>query len=244
MDSHRIVILATALCVLAPGIARGAEGPGSSPAGKNSANAAKLALRPTSMCIDQEIADRLALRRKRRRVKDRLFIKQARHEISAGFGYYVSDLYSSTYVASGAYTYHMTESTAVELTGAMTHADADVIRAIEDDRGDVIDDDYATILIGEALVVWSPIYGKLRLGGAIAHFDIHLDAGFGVIDSQTSRGAAGVLGLGAKLFVGDAVAVRLDVRDHVHRPALLDERFWSNDLSLSFGMSLFLPLSP
>ncbi|HET6612580.1 MAG TPA: outer membrane beta-barrel domain-containing protein [Kofleriaceae bacterium] len=204
----------------------------------------KLVLRPTSVCIDQEIADRLAVQRQRREVKDRLFIKQARHELSAGFGYYISDLYSSTYIASAAYTYHMTESTAVELSGGYTHADAEVIDAIEDGRGDVIADDYARILIGDALIVLSPVTGKLRLGGAIAHFDIHIDGGFGVIDSQTSRGAAGVAGLGAKLYLGDAVAVRIDLRDHVHRPALLDTRFWSNDLSVSLGMSLFLPLSP
>ena len=36
----------------------------------------------TAMCIDQEIADRLAIKRKRRGAVDRLFVKQRRHEIS------------------------------------------------------------------------------------------------------------------------------------------------------------------
>ena len=25
----------------------------------------------------------------------------------------------------------------------------------------------------ESLLLWSPVYGKLRLGGTIVHFDIH-----------------------------------------------------------------------
>src|SRR5436190_1312374 len=46
----------------------------------------------TAMCIDQEIADRLAIKRKRRGAVDRVFVKQGRHEVSAGGGYYASDL--------------------------------------------------------------------------------------------------------------------------------------------------------
>ena len=48
------------------------------------------------------------------------------------------------------------------------------------------------MIFAESLLVWSPVYGKLRLGGSIVHFDLHADIGVGVIDSKTSRGAAGV----------------------------------------------------
>ena len=76
MASHRLVIAAAAGAALgaiatAPPAARADE----------EAQAAKAA-RPTSICIDQEIADRLAVKRKRRKVVDRLFVKQARHELS------------------------------------------------------------------------------------------------------------------------------------------------------------------
>jgi len=199
--------------------------------------------RPTSICIDQEIADRLAVKRKRRKVVDRLFVKQARHELSLMGGYYVSDLFSSTYALAAAYTYHMTENTAVEMSAAMTHANADVIRAIEEERMQVLDDDFATVKFFESLLLWSPVYGKLRVGGSIARFDIHLDAGVGVVDSPTSRGAAGVAGIGLKLFAGQALAFRLDARDHVFQQELLDESFIVNDLSLTLGLSLFLPFS-
>ncbi len=197
--------------------------------------------RTTAMCIDREIADRLAVKRKRRGAVDRLFVKAQRHELSVSGGYYSSDLFSGTYVVGGSYTFHMTDQTAVEFGGAMTHANADVVRAIEDDRGEILADDYARVLFAESLLVWSPVYGKLRFGGAIVHFDIHLDAGVGVVDSSTSRGAAGVAGFGLKLFAGRAVAFRIDARNHTFRQELLDERFLVNDAQVTAGLSLFLP---
>lgn len=208
---------------------------------KGAVAATELHERTTSQCIDQEIADRLAVKRKRRGAVDRLFVKQGRHELSALGGYYASDLFSGTWVLGGAYTYHMTDQTAVELGGGVTHANADIIRAIEDDRGQVLDDAYARVIYAESLLVWSPVYGKLRLGGAIAHFDLHVDAGVGVVDSTTSRGAMGVGGVGMKLFIGRALAFRVDARDRVFRQELLDERFLVNDLAVTAGFSLFAP---
>jgi outer membrane beta-barrel protein len=233
--SHRLVI-AAALAAAVGAIAI-------APRAARAQEAEKREARPTSICIDQEIADRLAVKRKRRKVVDRLFVKQARHELSLVGGYYVSDLFSSTYALGGAYTFHMTENTAVEMNVAFTHANADVIRAIEDERMQVLDDDFATAKFFESLLLWSPVYGKLRFGGSIARFDIHLDGGVGVVDSPTSRGAAGVAGIGLKLFAGQALAFRLDARDHVFKQELLDESFIVNDLSLTLGLSVFLPFS-
>ena len=201
----------------------------------------KTELRTTEICVDKEIADKLAVKRVRRGAVDRLFVKQQRHELTMSGGYYNSDLFSGTWIAGGSYTFHMTEQTAVEFGGAYTHANADVIRAIEDGRGEVLADDYARVLFAESLLIWSPVYGKLRFGGSIVHFDIHLDAGVGVVDSATSRGAAGVAGVGLKLFVGTAVAFRIDARNHTFRQELLDEHFLVNDAQVTAGLSLFLP---
>jgi outer membrane beta-barrel protein len=197
----------------------------------------------TAICIDQEIADRLAIKRKRRGAVDRLFVKQGRHELTAGGGYYASDLLSGTYLLGGSYTYHMTDETAVEFAGWWTHANADLIRALEDKRGVVLTETYARMIFAESLLVWSPVYGKLRLGGSILHFDLHADIGVGVIDSKTSRGAAGVLGFGIRLFAGQAVAFRIDARNRTFRQDLLEERFLVNDAAITAGLSLFLPFS-
>jgi outer membrane beta-barrel protein len=197
----------------------------------------------TAMCIDQEIADRLAIKRKRRGAVDRLFVKQGRHELTGAGGYYASDLLSGTYLVGGSYTYHMTDETAVEFAGWWTHANADLIRALEDKRGVVLTETYARMIFAESLLVWSPVYGKLRLGGSIIHFDLHADLGVGVIDSKTSRGAAGVLGFGIRLFAGQAIAFRIDARNRTFRQDLLEERFLVNDAALTAGLSLFLPFT-
>lgn len=197
----------------------------------------------TSMCIDQEIADRLAVKRKRRGAVDRLFVKQHRHEITVGGGYYASDLLSGTYLAGGSYTFHMTDETAVEFAGWYTHANADIIRALEDKRGVVLTDTYARMIFAESLLNWSPVYGKLRLGGTIVHFDLHADIGVGVIDSKTSRGASGVIGFGIRLFMGQAAAFRVDARNRTFRQELLDDRFLVNDTAVTASLSVFLPFT-
>lgn len=225
----RFAIVAAALAIAAP--ARAED------------RVAKVELRTTEMCVDQEIADRLAIKRKRRGAVDRLFVKQGRHELTVGGGYYASDLLSGTYLVGAAYTYHMTDQTAVEFAGAYTHANADVVRALEDMRGELLEDTYARMIFGESLLVWSPVYGKLRLGGSIVHFDLHADIGVGVIDSKTSRGASGVLGFGIKLFVGQAAAFRIDARNRTFRQELLEERFLVNDTAVTASLSLFLPFS-
>jgi outer membrane beta-barrel protein len=231
--AHRAVILA------AIGIVVGAAAP---PVHADGEAATATGPRTTETCIDQEIADRLAVKRKRRGAVDRLFVKAQRHELTASGGYYSSDLFSGTWVAGGAYTFHMTDQTAVEFGAAVTHADADVIRALEDSRGEVLDDDYARVLLVESLLIWSPVYGKLRFGGKIVHFDVHLDVGVGVVATATSRGAAGVTGFGVKLFSGTAVAVRIDARNHTFRQELLDAHFLVNDAQVTAGLSLFLPV--
>jgi outer membrane beta-barrel protein len=244
VGADRVVSATLALAAIAALSGDAAASPAvSAPPSRPAApRAALLAARPTSICIDQEIADRLAIKRKRRKVVDRLFVKQARHELSIIGGYYVSDLFSSTYAVGASYTYHMTETTAVELGAAITHADAELVRALESERDDVLEDDFAAVRFFESLLLWTPVYGKLRLGGSVSRFDIHLDGGVGVIDSQTSRGAAGVAGVGFKLFAGNAIGFRLDARDHIYRQELLDEQFLVNDISLTLGVSLFLPL--
>ncbi len=220
MAAIRLLILAA--ITLASGAARGEVG-------------------ERAICVDRELMDKLSLARKRRGADPRDFVKARRHELSTMGGYYVSDLFSATWVAGASYTFHMTEELAVEAAFSYTHADADLARAIEDGRAVVVRDEYAPITFISSALVWSPLHGKLRFGGSIVHFDLHLDAGVGVVDSQTSRGAAGIGGVGIKLFAGRAVGFRIDVRDHVYQQELLERRFLVNDLSVTAGISVFLP---
>ncbi len=193
-------------------------------------------------CVDEELAEKASFKRKRRGRVPRDFVKAQRHEISASGGYFVSDLFASTYIVGGSYTYHMTETTAVEASGWFTHTSAGIVRAVEDGRATTLRETYTPALFFASALVWYPFHGKLQLGGSVVHFDIHLDAGVGVVSSETSRGVTGMGGLGFKIYAGKAMAIRFDFRDLVYRQELLEEKFLVNDLSLTAGLSIFLPL--
>ncbi len=68
-------------------------------------------------------------------------------------------------------------------------------------------------------------------------------AGAGVVDSVLSQNLAGNAGFGLKFFGQRALAIRLDVRDHVYRQQLLARVMWVDDLTVTLGFSLYLPLT-
>jgi outer membrane beta-barrel protein len=193
-------------------------------------------------CIDENVKADLFAKRKRRDVRERLFQQTNRHELTLMGGYYTSDLFDGTYVVGGAYAYHMTEDFAVEASAAWTRIASsggpELERVFEllgeRDRG---------ALLFDADLVWSPAHGKLRMGGAIVHFDPYFAAGAGVVDSVLSSDIAANVAIGFKFFVWRALAFRLDVRDHFYRQQLLARKVWVNDVTTTIGFSIYLPVS-
>jgi outer membrane beta-barrel protein len=192
-------------------------------------------------CIDETIKADLFAKRRMRGTRDRLFQQTNRHEFVVRGGYYVSDLLDGTYVLGGAYAYHMTEDLALEASGAYTRlassAGSELERAFV-----LLQNKSRRALLFDADLVWAPAHGKMRVGGSIIHFDPFLVAGGGVVDSVLASDIAGNAGFGLKFFVGKAVAIRLDLRDHVYRQQLLARKVLVNDLTTMLGVSLFLPL--
>ena len=104
-----IVLLGGALAVLT-----GAFQPdGTSPAGRF----VRGWLGPSSasaQCIDEAIRDELNARRRYRGVRERIFQKSGRFELSVMGGLYAADLLSASYLVEGALTYHVTEDIPTE----------------------------------------------------------------------------------------------------------------------------------
>ena len=91
-------------------------------------------------------------------------------------------------------------------------------------------------------LTWSPLYGKLKLVAAtIWRYDLYFVAGPGVVVNPISLGAAGNFGVGFRVFLHQAVALRFDVRDYLYRQQLLSEDYYVNDLAFTTGLSVFLP---
>jgi outer membrane beta-barrel protein len=194
------------------------------------------------VCLDEEVKADLDAKRRRRSVRERLVQKTNRHELLLRGGHYVADMFDATWVAGGAYAYHLTEDLAVEASGAYTRITSaggpELERAFlvleGRDRGAL---QFFTNL------VFSPLHGKLQAGASVVHFDVSVTAGAGVVDSPLSSGIAGNVGLGFGFFVGKAVTVRLDFRDYLYRQQLLARKQLVSDLAATVAVGLMLPLT-
>lgn len=192
-------------------------------------------------CIDEDVKADLFAKRRQRTSRERLFQQTNRHELTVRGGYYVSDLFDGTYTVGGAYAYHMTEDLAVEASGAYTQLTSAGGPELERTFR-VLENRPRRSLLFDADLVWAPAHAKMRLGGSITHFDFYLVAGAGVVDSVLSNNVAGNAGFGFKFFLGRALALRIDLRDHVYRQQLLSQTILVNDISATLGLSVYLPI--
>jgi outer membrane beta-barrel protein len=194
------------------------------------------------VCLDEEVKADLDAKRRRRSVKERLVQKTNRHELVARGGHFVSDVFDATWVAGGAYTFHLTEDFAVEASAAYTRLTSaggpELERTFQ-----VLGSGHRRALLFATNLVFSPLHAKLQSGASIVHFDVSVTAGAGVVDSVLSSGVAGNVGLSFAFFVGKAMTVRLDVRDYIHRQQLLARRIWVSDLAVTAGIGVLLPFT-
>jgi outer membrane beta-barrel protein len=196
----------------------------------------------SAQCIDETIQDELNARRRYRGVRDRLFQKAGRHELSLYGGGYGSDLLSSSYVVKGAYTFHFTEELGLEASFGYSRARSKLVRIIENERGETLVELDAPVFLYQAHLLWSLAYGKMRwFGGPISRFDLYLALGSGITDNQTARGLTFSGGLGLKFYMSNWFAIRFDVRDQVLQQELLGESTIVNNIMATLGVSVFMP---
>jgi outer membrane beta-barrel protein len=204
--------------------------------------AATAAPADPGVCLDEEIKADLDAKRRRRSTKERLVQKTNRHELGIRGGHYVSDLFDATPVAGLSYAYHLTEDFAVEASAAYTRFASAGGPELERTFS-VLGGRERRALLFASNLVYAPLHAKMQLGASLVHFDVYVTAGAGVVDSVLSSGVAGNGGLGFMFFVGQAMAIRFDLRDYVYQQQLLTEKLVVNDLTATLGLSVFLPLA-
>ncbi|MCB9597254.1 MAG: outer membrane beta-barrel domain-containing protein [Sandaracinaceae bacterium] len=198
-----------------------------------------------AQCIDEAIRDELNARRRYRGVRERLFQKALRHEISIMGGVYAADLLSASYLLQAAYTFHVTEDLGLEASFAYSQSASELVRIIEQDRGISLVRIDAPVYVYQAHLIWTLAYGKLRwFGDGISRFDFNLAIGGGLTDNQTARGLTFSAGLGIKFFFDEWFSIRFDIRDQVLQQELLGESTIVNNITATLGLSVFLPFSP
>lgn len=203
-----------------------------------------------AQCVDEALKEQLVGQRAYRGVVPRLFQKALRHELSAMGGWYAGDMADGAPVWGGAYTFHFTEDLGLEASYFRTRQSYRLLEAVIDRQQGLIQlaevpDTNVQLFMGH--LVWSLAYGKVRwLGGAIGRFDFYLSLGAGATDDERgSPGLTGSGGLGFKFYLNEWLALRTDIRDHVHAqraPALGVDKV-VNDISAMMGLSLFIPFS-
>jgi outer membrane beta-barrel protein len=197
-----------------------------------------------AQCVDDELKQELVAGRHYRGVQERLFTKAFRHELSAMGGYYAGDLFSSNWLAGGAYTFHFSEDLGLEGSFQLTRFRTAVTDTYER-RYPQVQVEERTNRPGRLYfghLVWSFAYGKLRwMGDGISRFDFNAALGAGVTDDSTSQGLTGSFGFGTKWYFGSWFAVRIDIRDHILKETLIGEEHLVNDILVTGGVSIFFP---
>ncbi len=195
-----------------------------------------------AQCIDEAIRDELNARRQYRGVQERLFQKARRHEISALGGVYAADLTSSSFLAGGAYTYHVSEDFGLEASFGYTRSRSELVKIVEERLATDLTRQDLPVYLYQGHLIWTLAYGKLRWFGArISRVDFNLALGGGITDNRSARGLTGSAGLGLKFYPTTFLAVRVDLRDQLLSQELLGESRLVNNLCASLGLSLFLP---
>jgi outer membrane beta-barrel protein len=205
-------------------------------------------------------------------VSGQLFQKAGRLEIVPSADLSLNDAFFTKYFAGLEVGYHATESLSFSASvagGVATRsgsavrcsASAGCANASEAELRQVPGRIKAISALG---VAWAPVYGKLNvLAEKVAHFDLAVLAGLDAIshDEVLSGADAALLqanggspklattpgfhlGLGAHLFISEAMAVRLLVKDVVYPVKVPNNgsgNDWQNQLFTEIGFSLFFP---
>ncbi len=197
---------------------------------------------PPGKCVDKTLQQELLAKRKYRLTTDRLFVKSLRHELALMGGYYVADLFDSTFALGGRYTFFMSENFGTELSVGWSRLRTTTADTVEEANNFDLPPLRQDIVRSFGSLTWSPLYGKVRLfAGSIWRYDFYLLAGPGVVVDPVSYGLAGNFGVGMRVFLHEAVTFRAEVRDYLYGQELLSQDYLVNDLSFTIGVGVMLP---
>jgi outer membrane beta-barrel protein len=206
-------------------------------------------------------------------VSGQLYRKAGRFELTASGNLSLNDAFYSKYFGGLKLGYHLSEAWSVSAHAALgtTAATGSAVVCPKDtgcvDAGDAmllqVPGKMRRVIGAE--IAWSPVYGKLNVfAEKVAHFDLSILVGADLIshdevlgpNAATALAASGEdpplvstvgghVGLGARLFLKEWLALRLEVKDYVYAvevPNNRTDKDWQNQIFTELGLSFFLPL--
>lgn len=200
--------------------------------------------RPPNPQAEAEItrADRV------RSIQRKIYLKKGRFELMPHLLYSVNDPYYSKAGVGLSANYFLADTLAVGLRGAwMAVLPSEDVRLAKRTFQSRI---YYSVPQWAAMadLQWSPVYGKIAVGNSILHFDGYVVGGAGAVVTETSQNIgprlAADLGAGMRFVARDFLAVNAGVLNtsFVDQPTGTLKAATQNVLTLSVGVSLFLPL--
>lgn len=206
-------------------------------------------------------------------VSGQLFQKAGRFEVTVGGDLSLNDAFFTKYFGGLDVGYHFTEAWSASVHaagGATAHTGSAVVCSATGGCGSATDTMLRQVPgrirgLVAAEVAWSPVYGKLNvLAEQVAHFDLSVLGGVDYIsrDEILSEAEAKLLestggspktatstgfhvGIGARIFISEFMAVRLEVKDLVYAVKVPNNgpaNDWQNQLFTQVGVSFFLPV--
>lgn len=205
-------------------------------------------------------------------VSANLYRKAGRFEASLSGNLSINDAFYSKYFGGLKLGYHFTEAIsahALVAGGLTTKAGSAQVCPTNGgchsaDRLQMFQVPGKIKMMGGVEGAWAPIYGKLNVFSGVAHFDLGVMGGVDYITYQKvlsqaqaesttgtppSASTLGVhLGLGARVFLTEWIAARLEFRDYIYRVSIPNwregagaKRDLQNQMFAEIGVSFFLP---
>ncbi len=203
-------------------------------------------------------------------VSGQLYRKAGRLELTLGGDLSLNDAFFQKHLADLKLGWHFSDSMSISLHGAMGASSPTNSTTVCDDTGCRAASEWQLYQlpgrirsIAGAEFAWAPIYGKLNtFSEKVAHIDLSLLAGVDSIahdevlsdvdaakpgaDPAQVRTFGGHLGVGVRVFLSQAFAVRFDLKDYVYGvkvPNGVKALDLQNQIMAELGVSVFFPFS-
>ncbi|MBC7693679.1 MAG: outer membrane beta-barrel domain-containing protein [Methylotenera sp.] len=169
-------------------------------------------------------------------VQNRLYTKSGRLNLSLFGGGYSDDPFLASKLLGASLGYNFTETWGLNLmywkvtSNKSSAADA----FFETAKFEAVTNPVKSFMGGE--ITASLLYGKLSLvGRAIIYYDMLVSAGGGLIDTQTGKYFAPVIGIGQLIYLNKTVGLKFDYRVLNHSESLptgTKRTVWTNAVTL------------
>jgi len=196
-------------------------------------------------------------------VRNKLFYKPGKFELSPVLGVIPFDSTVNHYLAGARLQWHLSDHFAWEILDVTL-----ALPSMTDYAKDLVSEKGLSNLQANKLklilgtnVVYSPMYGKFRfIGNSIVHFDIYAVGGFGFTNTEvvklstTAKGVAATesilkatwdptinFGFGFKFFVTNVAGLLIDFRDYFTYSEAYGKKRLASHFGVNLGLSIFVP---